>query len=80
MGASGFAIDPNTGRPIMLDHRARRQQGRVGGVGEKPIVVEPNIDLNVYIDGHHVEATVTKRQQKRSRRNPPQRRGPNAGR
>lgn len=80
VGAAGFAIDPNTGRPIMLDHRARRQQGRVGGVGERPIRVDNQIDLTVNIDGHHVEATVTKRQQKRNRRNPPQRRGPNAGR
>ncbi len=84
VGAGGFAIDPNTGRPIALDGRHRRRRDGDGGGGggpRRPQVVKVHnvIDLNVEIDGHHVEATVTKRQQKRRRQNPRQRRGPNAG-
>lgn len=78
-GAAGFAIDPETGRPIGRQARQGSGRaaigGRVGGRGEQ----NPVIDLNVYIDGKQVEATVTRRQQKRRRRNPSQRRGPNAG-
>ncbi len=80
VGAGGFAIDPNTGRPIALDRRNRRPGQQDGGPRRPQVVKVQNvIDLNVEIDGHHVEATVTKRQQKRRRQNPRQRRGPNAG-
>jgi hypothetical protein len=80
VGAAGYAIDPNTGRPLAR-HRDRGATGGAGGGGGggRPAVVNATIDLNVYIDGKQVEATVTKRQQKRRRRNPGSRRGPNAG-
>ncbi len=76
-GAAGFIIDPDTGRPIHRNHRRRGSQYSGGG-GGRPPTVNANIDLNVYIDGHQVEATVTKRQQKNNSRRPVQRRGPNA--
>ncbi len=76
-GAAGFIIDPDTGRPIQRTHRRRGSQYSGSG-GGRPPTVNANIDLNVYIDGHHVEATVTKRQQRNNQRRPVQRRGPNA--
>jgi hypothetical protein len=48
-----------------------------GFVGGRPIVVESHTTIN--LDGHTVAKTVTRNQQKTRRRNPPQRRGPNAG-
>lgn len=80
-GAAGYIIDPETGQPVHRSNARRRgrQTGPVyrGGPGGLP-QFNPTIDLNVYIDGNQVEATVTKRQQRRRGHNPSQRRGPNA--
>lgn len=78
VGAGGFIIDPTTGRPF----RTRRdgRSGGGGGGGRRQVVeAKVNLDLNIEIDGRHVEATVTRRQQRRHKRNPSQRRGPAAG-
>ncbi len=83
-GAFGYAIDPSTGRPDARrpQHHRRRRDGTEGvqTADGSFIAVQPKIDLNVYIDGQHVEATVTRRQQRRAQHNPNQRRGPQAGR
>lgn len=75
-GAAGYTIDPETGRPLHRGHRRRGSQ--YGSSVSNTPTVQANIDLHVYIDGHQVEATVTKRQQKNNTRRPTQRRGPNA--
>jgi hypothetical protein len=78
--AEGFIIDPETGRPIHRHRRPRSGRGdyRTASAAGGPVPVEATIDLNVYIDGKHVETTVTRRQQRTRRHNPSSRRGPNA--
>ncbi len=83
-GAFGYAIDPATGRPTARNrHRHQRVSDTATGAGSggRPnIALYPKFEVNVYVGGDKVEATVTKRQQRRSQHNPNQRRGPQAGR
>lgn len=61
----------------------RRPPGRTTSTSDGPSGRPPGRDANVqvfvYIDGQKVEATVTRRQQKRNGRNAPQRRGVRPG-
>ncbi len=81
-GAAGYIIDPTTGRPVRVTHPSHRSRHRAssgyGYSGPGGGVPHIGIDLNVYIDGHQVEASVTRNQQRRRRHNPTQTRGPNA--
>lgn len=78
-GAFGVVIDPTTGRVRRRHHRHEelpRGAGDSGLGGTRPIVVRNEIELN--IDGKRFMQFVTKSEQRRRRRNPTQRRGPNA--
>lgn len=75
--AGGYIIDPATGRPIHLHRPGHVGSTYTGPGGGRPTPNVTTVDLNVYIDGKHVEAVVTPRQQRTRRRNPSSRRGPN---
>ncbi len=79
-GAAGYIIDPATGRPVRVGHPGHTSTYTPSSVARGGAVPEIKavIDLTVNIDGKHVEATVTKQQQRRRSRNPTQTRGPNA--
>jgi hypothetical protein len=78
-GAGGFVIDPTTGRPIHGVRTGRRGSDTSSGAASgRPPQFNAKIDLDVYIDGHQVEVTVTNRQHRRRRHMPTQVRGPHA--
>jgi hypothetical protein len=80
VGAAGYIIDPDTGRPVKIVHHPHgsSRTPASSSSGGTPVYRE-QINIKIELDGKQVTKTVTINQQKNSRRNPSQRRGPNAG-
>lgn len=77
---SGLGLDPKQIRELRarLSHFNSAGVARAG-TGSTSQGVNVYASTTVVIDGRQIEPVVTRHQQTRSRRNPPSRRGPNAG-
>lgn len=76
VGAGGYIIDPETGRPITSGHHRRRYRMAGGGGGSN--IPDWVIKLIINIDGKKMTEVVTRRQQRYRGSNPQSRRGPHA--
>jgi hypothetical protein len=79
VGAGGFIIGPD-GRPIQVHHHRRPHHGQQAGTDGGSRKLQATFNIRIYLDKRDITQAVTIEQQRTRTRNPPQRRGPHAGR